>query len=154
IMNIALLFYWSVELTLVSFILLPVSAFVISRIGKSLKRTAKQGQEQLSLLFSTIDESLWGIRIIKAFNASKYVEKHFKKVNLRHQQLITKTFRKKDLSSPLNEFLGTIVMVCLVWFGGKMILDAKENSGLNGETFLTFIIIFSQLLRPIQQVAA
>lgn len=153
LMNIAVLMYWSPQLTLISFVLLPISALVISRIGKSLKRTAKQGQEQMSLLFSAMDESLWGIRIIKAFNAGEFIANNFKKVNLRHQQLVTKTFRKRDLSSPLNEFLGAAVMLGIVWFGGKMILDAKQDSGLDGETFITFIIVFSQLLRPIQGVA-
>lgn len=153
IINLIVLIYWSPSLTLFSLILLPVSALVISRIGKSLKKTAKEGQEQMGVLFSSLEENLTGIRIIKGFNATKYVEEAFRKINLRHQQLITLTFRKKDLSSPLNEFLGSVVLVCIVWFGGSMILEAKESSDLTGEEFLTFIIVFSQLLRPISGIA-
>lgn len=145
------LIYISPKLTLISFILLPLSAFVISRIGKSLKRTAKAGQEQNGIVYSAIDETLGGIRVVKAFNAGEQVRKNFEKINLRHQQLITKAFRKRDLSPPLNEVLGSGVMICLVWFGGVMILDGQ--SGLTGEKFVGFIIIFSQLLRPIQGIA-
>jgi ATP-binding cassette, subfamily B, bacterial MsbA len=152
-LSLATLIYWSPSLTLISLILLPVSAFVISRIGKSLKRTAKQGQEQLGILISSLEENLGGIRIIKAFDASTFIRNNFRKINLKHQLLVTKMYRKKDLSSPLNEFLGAFVMVAIVWFGGSMILDAKDSSELTGEEFITFIIVFSQLLRPIQGIA-
>lgn len=150
--HIVSLFYISPALTLASFFLLPISAFVISRVGKSLKRTAQQNQEQLGLLISSIDESLSGVRIIKSFNASAFIFNLFKKLNLRHQKLHTKTMRKKDVSSLLNETIGAGVMMCLVWFGGQEILE-NTNNGLTGELFLTFIIIFSQLLRPIQSIS-
>ena len=150
--HIVSLFYISPALTLASFFLLPISAFVISRVGKSLKRTAQQNQEQLGLLISSIDESLSGVRIIKSFNASGFIFNMFKKINLRHQKLHTKTMRKKDVSSLLNETIGAGVMMCLVWFGGQEILE-NTNNGLTGELFLTFIIIFSQLLRPIQSIS-
>ena len=153
VMYILTLLYMSPQLTLFSFILLPVSAFVISRIGKSLKKTAKEGQHQMGVVNSAIEESLGAIRIIKGFNAVPQVLESFKKINLKHQQLITKTFRKKDLSSPLNETLGAIVLVCIVWFGGGMILDNKPGTNLTGGEFIAFIVVFSQLLRPIQGVA-
>lgn len=152
IINVASLIYLSPQLTVVSFFLLPISAFVISRIGKSLKRTAKKGQEQLGFLFSAIEEGLGGIRIIKAFNAIPSFFENFQALNLKHQKLVTKAFRKKDLSPLLNEVLGSGVMLCLVWFGGKMILESKSDA-LSGEVFLTFVIVFSQLLRPIQSVS-
>lgn len=154
LIHVVSLLYISPSLTLISFFLLPITAFIISRIGKSLKRTVKHGQEQLGLLYSAMDESLSGIRIIKAFNATNFMNAVFQKINLRHQQLVTRTFRKKDISPLLSETLGAGVMMCLVWFGGTMILNAKSaNEGLTGELFITFIIIFSQLLRPIQSVA-
>ncbi len=150
--NLGALLYWSPQLTLFSLILLPVSALAISIIGKSLKRTAKQGQEQMGILFSTMDESLGGIRIIKAFNAMSQMISKFKEENLRHQKLITKAFRKRDLSSPLNEILGSAVMITIVWYGGTLVLD-KSTSGFTSSEFMGFIIVFSQLLRPIQGVA-
>lgn len=151
IINIATLIYFSPQLTLISFVLLPVSAFFISRIGKSLKRTAKKSQEEMATLFSNIEENISAMRIIKAFNAMDFVTAKFKKINLWHQRLVTRTFRKKDLTSPLNEFLGAAVMISLVWFGGKMIVEGTAE--MTGETFLGFIIVFSQLLVPIQSVA-
>ncbi len=154
LIHVASLLYISPSLTLVSLFLLPITAFIISRIGKSLKRTAKNGQEQLGLLYSAMDESLGGIRIIKAFNAVEFMQRFFQQINLRHQQLVTRTFRKRDVAPLLSETLGAAVMMCLVWFGGSMILDSKPgDSGLTGELFITFIIIFSQLLRPIQSVS-
>lgn len=152
IVSVASLVYISPKLTLISFVLLPISAFVISRIGKSLKRTAKAGQEQTSLVFSILEESIGGIKIIKAFNAIPFVVERFRKVNLRLQQLNTGTFRRGDLSPLLNEFLGATVMICLVWFGGTMILEGSDDM-LGGAEFITFIIVFSQLLRPIQGIA-
>ena len=150
---LGVLIYWSPSLTLFSLILLPISALIIALIRKSLKRTAKNQQEQMGVLFSVLEENLSGIRIIKAFNAVPYVNSIFAKINLNHQKLTTLTFRKKDISSPLNEFLGSIVLMGIVWYGGNMILDTNSASKLTGEEFLTFIIVFSQLLRPISSIA-
>jgi subfamily B ATP-binding cassette protein MsbA len=152
IMHISILIYWSPQLTLFSFILLPISAFFISKIGKSLKRTAQQEKKELGNLNSSLDETLGGVRIIKAFNGIKQVQASFEKINLLHQKLTTKSFRKRDLASPLNETLGAGVMLCIAWFGGKMILTGASGS-LSGEEFIAFIIVFSQLLRPIQGIA-
>lgn len=150
--TLSVLIYWSPALTLFSLILLPISAFIISRIGKSLKRTASKGQKQLGVLFSFLDEYLGGIRIVKAFNASEETVKKFAKINLHHQRLFTRAFRKRDLASPLNEFLGAVVLVTIVWYGGTMILSG-EGEGLTGEQFIGFIVVFSQLLVPIQNIA-
>lgn len=151
IITISVLLYWSVSLTVFALLLLPVVALIIVIIGKSLKRTAKQGQEQMGVLMSSIDEALGGIRIIKAFNAVSQVVKKFNHENLKHQKLITKAFRKRDLTSPLNETIGSFVMIVIVWYGGILVLD--ESSGLTGQVFMGFIIVFSQLMRPIQGVS-
>lgn len=152
IIHLAILFYWSPELTLFSLILMPVSAFFISRIGKSLKRTSAKGQQQMGQLTSVVEESLSGVRIIKAFTAEKKAFDRFEKENNHHQNLMTRAFRKRELSSPLNEFLGACVMISIVWYGGKIILQ-NENSAMSGEEFIAFIIVFSQLLRPISSIA-
>lgn len=153
IIQMAILFYWSPELTLFSLLLMPVSAFFISRIGKSLKRTSAKGQEQMGVLTSVIEESLGGVRIIKAFSAEKKAVSKFEKENSHHRNLLTRAFRKRELSSPLNEFLGAIVLVCIVWYGGSLILQNSANADMNGEEFIAFIIVFSQLLRPISSFA-
>ena len=103
----------------------------------------------MGLLYSAMEEGLGGIRIIKAFHAQKFINKSFEEINLRYQKLITRAFRKRDLSPLLNETIGAGVMISLVWLGGSMILNQSENT-LTGELFITFIIVFSQLLRPIQ----
>lgn len=153
IITVSVLIYWSPALTLFSFFLLPLSAFIISRIGKSLKRTASKGQQQMGVLFSFLDEYLGGIRIVKAFNATGEAIRKFANINLHHQKLITRTFRKRDLSSPLNEFLGAVVMVAIVWYGGTMILDDSSGNSFTGKEFIGFIIVFSQLLVPVQAIA-
>jgi subfamily B ATP-binding cassette protein MsbA len=150
--TISVLLYWSVSLTIFALLLLPVVAIIIVIIGKSLKRTAKQGQEQMGVVVSAIDEALGGIRIIKAFNAVGQVVKSFRWENLKHQKLITKAFRKRELTSPLNETIGSLVMVTIVWYGGMLVLEGGP-SNITGEIFLAFIIVFSQLMRPIQGVS-
>lgn len=152
LVNLAILFYWSPKLTLFSLILLPVSAFAISRIRKSLKRTSQKGQEQMGELVSTIEESLGGIRVIKAFIAEKIAVDRFSVKNVHHQKLITRTFRKKDLASPLNEFFGAMVLIAIVWYGGQLILSDSQE--MNGEQFIAFIIVFSQFLRPVSSIAS
>lgn len=153
VIHLGVLIFWSPELTIFSLILLPFTALIISLIGKSLKRTAKQGQEQMGLVYSLMEETLGGIRIIKAFNAMKQVMGRFQHENLKHQKLITKAFRKRDLSSPLNETVGAIVLLCIVWYGGSLILDNPGGSSFSGEEFVAFVIVFSQLLNPIQGMA-
>ena len=153
IITVSVLLYWSPALTLFSFILLPVSALIISRIGKSLKRTASKSQQQLGTLYSFLDEYLGGIRIVKAFNATEKAIKKFANINLHHQRLGTRAIRKRDLSSPLNEFLGAVVMVVIVWYGGSMILDGNAEQTFTGKEFIGFIIVFSQLLVPVQNIA-
>ena len=150
ILTLILLFALSWELTLFSLILLPVSALIISRIGKSLKRTSAKAQDKLGSLSAALQETLGGIRIIKAFNAEDQIKDNFDDINHRYKTVLTRALRKRDLASPLNEFMGACVMIALVYFGGVIILE--ENS-MSGAAFLGFIIAFSQLLRPIQGVA-
>ena len=152
--HLGILFYWSTNLTLFSLILMPISGLIISRIGKSLKRTSAKGQKQMGQLLSIIEESLGGIRIIKAFNAEKTAKKRFDKENRHHQSLLTRAFRKRDLSSPLNEFLGACVLLGIVWYGGQIIIvNQQTGAGMSGKEFIAFIIVFSQLLRPISSLA-
>lgn len=153
IINVSALIYWSPQLTLFSFILLPVTALVISIIGKSLKRTSGKEKIELGNLFSKLDESLGGMRIIKAFNAQKFIINSFAKSNLRHQVLTTRAFRKRDLSPVLNETLSVAVMIVIVWYGGSMILDNKAFNGFDGKQFIGFILVFTQLMRPIQGIS-
>lgn len=154
--SLGVLFYWSPQLTIFSLILLPISGFLISRIGKSLKKASSESQEQMGQLLSRIEESIGGVRIIKAFSAEKESDRIFGAENLAHQKLVTGTFRRRDLASPLNEFFGAAVLLGIVWYGGVLILDAMGtgiSTGLDGQQFIAFIVVFSQLLRPIGGIA-
>jgi subfamily B ATP-binding cassette protein MsbA len=152
ILSLSVMFYMSVELTLFGLILIPVSGIVIGRISRSLKRTSAKGSAKMGELVSNLEETLGGLRIIKAFNAQKHVNGQFSNLNNEYRRLMIKAYRKRDLASPLNEFLGSMVLIALVWFGGRLIIEGTD-SNLTGEEFIAYIIVFSQLLRPVQSIA-
>lgn len=139
------------ELTLFSFVLLPISGLIIGRIGKSLKRTSSKLQIRMGELLSNVEETLGGLRIIKAFNAEKSAKKGFQGINEIYRNTMLRMFRKRDLASPLSEFLGAIVMVILVWYGGNMVLDPAVD--FNGGEFIGYIAMFSQLLNPAKSLS-
>lgn len=139
------------ELTLFSFVLLPISGLIIGRIGKSLKRTSSKLQIRMGELLSNVEETLGGLRIIKAFNAEKSAKKGFQGINEIYRNTMLRMFRKRDLASPLSEFLGAIVMVILVWYGGNMVLDPAID--FNGGEFIGYIAMFSQLLNPAKSLS-
>lgn len=141
------LFYMSPSLTLFVLILLPLSAFIIGRIGKSLKRTSRLGQRNQGVLISVIEETLTGMRIIKAFNAENKIKRRFEHQNETLTQLMTKMARRRFLASPMSEFLGIVVMVVVMWFGGNLVLDST-NGTLSSQAFITYLIVFSQILSP------
>ena len=140
------LFIMSWKLTLFVIILLPISGFLISRIAKSLKRKAKRGQSKLGDVLTLLEETLSGIRIIKAFNAESEIGGKFNKENDTHFRINTKIQRRQALASPLSEFMGAILISLILWFGGRMVLSPEPT--LTGEFFITFIVIFSQLISP------
>ncbi len=146
------LFFISVKLTLFVLILLPFTIFVIGRIGKSLKRTSVKAQRQLGVLLAMLEETLSGLRIIKAFNAIDYTNDKFIKNNKRLNTLMVRAFRKRDMSSPLSEFMGALVLVVVMWFGGRLVLEGAD--GLAPEVFIAYIIIFSQLIPPAKALSA
>jgi len=140
------LFVISPQLTFFVFILLPVTGFLIGRVGKSLKRTSSKLQKQMGVLLSTIEETISGLRIIKAFNAIDYTDDKFHEVNQKYTKIGTRLYRKRDLASPISEFLGTVVMVVVMWFGGKLVLNSEHP--LDPEVFILYIVVFSQLIAP------
>jgi len=142
----------SPSLTLFSLILMPISALIIGRVGKSLKRTSAKGQSKMGEVVAGIDEMIGGLRILKAFNAEEQSKKNFEKTNSEYNKISIRMFRKRDLSGPMSEFLGSAVLITLVWFGGNLILGGDADD-LNGEAFIGFIIVFSQLIRPVQGIA-
>jgi subfamily B ATP-binding cassette protein MsbA len=136
----------SPQLTLFVFVLLPLTGILIGSIGKSLRRTSARSKDTLGSLISIIEETLSGLRIIKAFNAEKSVSEKFGKTNNEYTTIMTRMYRKTDLSSPMSEFLGTCVMVVVMYFGGKLVLGS--NPSLTASVFITYIAIFSQVIPP------
>ena len=136
----------SPKLTLFVIILFPITGFLIALIGKSLKKSSEKGQSKMGVLLSIIDENLSGLRIIKAFDAEKMIHKKFEKESADYKNIMTRLLRKKDLSSPMSEFLSTVVMIVVMWFGGKLVLSG--TSTLSPEEFIGYIAIFSQLIPP------
>ncbi|MFN8292914.1 MAG: ABC transporter ATP-binding protein [Chitinophagales bacterium] len=135
----------SFQLTVFVFVMLLITGGIIGRIGKQLKRTSVEGQEKLGFLISIIDETLSGLRIIHAFGAEKFKTFQFKAINQAHYKLAHRLTLRRELSSPLTEFLAICVVCAVLWFGGRLVLDSRM---LTAETFIGFMVIFSQLIPP------
>ncbi|MGH2647547.1 MAG: ABC transporter ATP-binding protein, partial [Ginsengibacter sp.] len=141
----------SPQLTLFLVLILTISGFIIGRIGRTLKKQSTQVQEKLGAILSTIDETLSGMRIIKAFNAEK---KQFNKLTTQNEELLrikNKANVKRDSASPVSEVLGVFAVVCVLWFGGRLVLG---NTFLNPGDFLTYIIIFTQVIPPLKNLSS
>jgi ATP-binding cassette, subfamily B, bacterial MsbA len=146
LLYLATLLYMSPQLTLFVFVLLPVAGLIIGRIGKSLKKTSVKGQQKVGELMSSVEETLGGLRIIKAFNAEKFINKKFDKQNSEYNVLMTSMYRKRDMASPMSEFLGVTAMAIVLWFGGKLVLS--YDSDISASAFVGYIAIFSQIINP------
>lgn len=142
---LVMMFGISAKLSLVAFVLLPITALLIGQIGKSLKRSATKGKEKMGLLLSIMDETLGGLRIIKGFNAEKTTREKFRKENQLYTNISIKMYRKVDLASPLSEFLGVSVLVVILYLGGKMVI---VDHSMDGALLIMYLVMFSQLLTP------
>ncbi|PKP52280.1 MAG: antibiotic ABC transporter ATP-binding protein [Bacteroidetes bacterium HGW-Bacteroidetes-1] len=140
------MFSMSPQLTLFVLVLLPFTGYIIGRIGRSLRKSSKIGQERMSGMLSTVEESISGLRIIKAFNAIQYSDRKFQEQNSLLSNLMIKIYRRRDLSSPMSEFLSSIVIIIVLWFGGSMVLS--DTSPIGAADFITYIIVFSQIIPP------
>ncbi|MFD2248642.1 ABC transporter ATP-binding protein [Pontibacter ruber] len=148
----AVLFSMSVKLTLFTLILLPLSGGIIASISKRLKRKAKQGQDSLSFILTIIDETLSGMRVIKAFNAEPFIMDKFNDQNNRYARIQRSIAHKRDLASPLSEFMGVSVVAGLLYYGGNLVLN--QQSELQPAEFITYIILFSQVLVPAKAMSS
>lgn len=138
----------SPNLTLFVLIMLPVTAWLIGKIGKSLRKSSDKVQNKMGLILSVIEETISGLRIIKAFTAIGYSEKKFSTINDDYTRMMVRVYRKRDLAAPLSEFLGAVVLVIIMWFGGNLVLGA--NASISPEIFVAYIVIFSQLIVPVK----
>ncbi len=139
----------SLQLTVFSVLYLPLVALLIGAILKRLRRSAKEAQESYSEMVSTLDESLTGIKIIKSYNAADYVRGKFHDINRFYSRTLYSMAKRQQLSSPTSEFLGITALAVLLLFGGSLVFTGR----LDGEDFLAYLAIFSQITRPIRSFA-
>jgi len=145
------LFTLSTPLTLFVLGLLPFAALTIGLIGRRLRRNSLKSQQTMGQMMATTEETLSGIRIIKAFNALGIATRKFKEVNQAYTRLITKVTQRADLASPLSEFMGVVILVFVMIIGGKLVLSHDEK--LSAEGFIGFVVIFSQLINPAKNLS-
>jgi len=136
----------SPHLTLFVLILLPLSGLVIGLVGKSLRGTALRSQSRLGSILSVMEETLTGLRVIKAFNAEEKMNFKFRELNKKYTRLMNRLYRKHYLASPMSEFLGTLVVVIIMLYGGSMVLSG--HAGLSPNGFIGYLLIFSQIINP------
>ena len=145
VLYLVTLIFISPQLTMFAIILFPVTGVIIGLIGKSLKKSSDRGQNKMGVLLSIIEENISGLRIIKAFNVEKHINRNFERESKDYRNIMSALLRKKDLSSPMSEFLSTIVMVIIMWFGGQLVLS---SGGLTAQEFIGYVLIFSQIIPP------
>ncbi|WP_374441746.1 ABC transporter ATP-binding protein [Epilithonimonas sp.] len=151
ISTLVTLFYLSPQLTLFSLIVLPVMGTMISLIGKSLKKDSHEAQHELGNIFSIVDETLKSSKIIKIFNAEKLLSNRFTNSMSKWISNSVSLGRKKELASPMSEFLGAVTFLIITWYGGKQII---VNHSIRPEDFLVFLGVFFQILPPIKSLSS
>lgn len=134
------------ELTIFALILLPVMGGLIGRVGKNLKRHSREGQNKMGVILSVMEETLSGLRIIKAFNAERKVDAKFTEEAEDYRRIQNRLMRRRSLAHPMSEFLGTIVIVIVLWFGGTLILN--HSGSLSAEDFIAYIALFYSIINP------
>lgn len=136
----------SPSMTLFIFLVLPVAGFIIGRVGKSLKKVSREGQDKMGVILTVVEETLGGLRIIKAFNAEKKMNTRFNTELHDYRRIMNRLMRRRELAHPLSELLGTVVIIIVVWYGGTLILS--NNSELSGPEFIAYLAIFYQIINP------
>lgn len=145
------LFVISVKLTLFSMLIIPVSAFVISRIVKRLKEQAAESQQTYGNMISNLDEALSGIKIIKAFNAATFIKNRFDRENKEYSRITRSMAKRQQMASPVSEFLGVLMVAGIVLYGGSLII--KGQGSLSADNFIVYIAMFSQIMRPAKAIS-
>ncbi|MEG2612070.1 MAG: ABC transporter ATP-binding protein [Alistipes sp.] len=145
---LAAMFSISWELSIFALVFLPVVALIIGSIVKRLRHPAMKGQERMSEMTSTLEESLSGMKLIKSYNATTYITRKFHDINAEYSRLILSMARRQQLASPMSEFLGITAVGVVLIFGGMLVL----NGSLNAASFIIFIGMFSQITRPVRSI--
>jgi len=139
------------QLTLFIMLILPVSGLLIGRIARSLRKRSFRGQQRLGEVMSVIEETLTGLRIIKGFNGEHQMEDKFGQANNRFARLMKHIMRRRQLAGPLSEFMGTVVLMMLMAYGGWMVLS--DEPSMTSEKLIFFLVVFSQLINPVKNLS-
>ncbi len=145
------MFFTSWQLTLFVLVMLPIMGTIMGRVGKKLKKQSFLGQQQWGGLMSQVEETLSGLRIIKAFNAEEKMKSRFIKSNEEFRRTTFRIFRRQQLAHPVSEFLGTVTIAIVLWYGGSLILS--NNSSIDASSFIFYLTIFYLLINPAKDLS-
>lgn len=151
ILYFAVLFFMSVKLTLFTILIIPISGAIIGGITRRLRKTAIESQESLGRIVNILDETIGGMRVIKAFGAQSYVTGKFDEETDNYSNVNISMARKNELASPISQFLGVFVVAGILLYGGSLVLG--NASDLSASDFITYIIIFTQVLNPAKEIS-
>ncbi len=151
IIYIVTLFFISWQLTLFVLLLLPVAGLLIGRVGRSLKRASTRGQEQNAEILTQIEETLGGLRVVKAFNAEDKLRQRFLNLLNDTRRTFNRINRRYYLAHPVSEFLGTVLIAVILWFGGMLILS--DHSSIDAATFIYYLVIFYSIINPAKDLS-
>ena len=144
-----LLISW--QLTIFVLLVLPLAGFIMGRVGKSLKRTSLEAQNQWGQLISQVEETLGGLRIVKAFTAEEFVDRRFVQSNEEYRHTVMGVSRRQLLAHPVSELLGTTTIAIVLWYGGSLILN--QESSITASTFIYYLVIFYSLINPLKDLS-
>ena len=150
VFTIITMFTISVKLTLFVFIFIPLSGYVISLIGKRLKKQSTKAQEEQGIFLSTIEETLGGLKVVKGYNSENYFNRIFQESTSRFFNLSNSITNRQNLASPVSEFMGIMVIAILLWYGGHMVLIEKT---LNGASFIAYMGLAYNILTPAKSIS-
>lgn len=144
------MFAISTHLTLFVFVFLPITGFIISSVGKRLKATSLEAQKETGVFLSFLEQSLTSLKIIKAFNADSGFSATFKASTARFRKLMNAVLQRKGLAAPMSEFLGVMVVLTVLWYGGKLVLQGDDQ--LSPQEFLGYIGLFYTIINPVKNI--
>ncbi|MES2704071.1 MAG: ABC transporter ATP-binding protein [Bacteroidota bacterium] len=143
--------YMNYQLTLILLVFLPVAGLIIGRISKSLRKSSDLAQKQLGGMLGVIDETLVGMRVLKAFNAENHQHLRFMKLNNTLFRTRNRIAARRELASPMSETMGIIVVSIILWVGGRMVFEGR---GFDGAKFIAYIALFSQIINPFKNLSS
>ena len=151
IIYLVALFAISWELTLFVLIVLPIAGYIMGVVGKRLKRDSLEGQTQWGRLMSMVEETLSGLRIIKAFNAEQQISDRFTKANEQYRRTISQVYARQGLAHPMSEFLGTTAIAIILWYGGNLIFAG--DSTITADAFIYYLVVFYSIINPAKELS-